>query len=180
MKYCKKFKAYFVKNQYEEIRNGYGLYLRRWKLFPRNKVFNIYLHQIILSDERVYHDHRYASLSFVLKGQMIESIHPDRVRLVKPWRAYFRSPTMMHFLTLFGENPVWTLFIAGPEVKRWGFMGKHGWVEHKEFLKMSYCMEINNEKREGRNNKKPLTSTIKELIPVDILRKIEGIFGDKS
>jgi len=131
----KKLKAYLRANHYEEVRNSYGLYLRRWKLFPRNKVFNIYLHQIILSDERVYHDHRYASLSLVLKGQMVECIHPDRVRVVKPWRVYYRSSTMMHFLTLFGEKPVWTLFIVGPEVKPWGFMTEHGWVENREYLR---------------------------------------------
>ena len=83
----------------------------------------------------VYHDHRYASLSFVLKGQMVECIDPDRVRIVKPWRFYYRSSTMMHFLTLFGEKPVWTLFIVGPEVKRWGFMTERGWVENKEYLR---------------------------------------------
>jgi len=139
----KKLKAYLAENHYEEIRNTYGLYLRRWKLFPRNKVFNIYLHQILLSDERVYHDHRYASLSFVLKGRMMESIYPDRVRLVKPWRAYYRGSTLLHFLNLlpeeplriFGEKPVWTLFITGPEVKRWGFMTEQGWVENEEYLR---------------------------------------------
>jgi len=148
----KKLKRYLAENHYEEIRNAYGLYLRRWKLFPRNKVFNIYLHQILLSDERIYHDHRYASLSFVLKGQMMECIlvphsimanafekttkHSDRYRLVKRWRVYYRSSRMLHFLTLFGEKPVWTLFIAGPEVKDWGFMGKRGWVGHEEYLEM--------------------------------------------
>lgn len=130
----KKLKAYLAEKHYKEIRNAYGLYLRRWKLFPRNRVFNIYLHQILLSDERVYHDHRYASLAFVLKGRMIESIHPDRNRLVKPWRFYYRSSTMLHFLTLFGEKPVWTLFITGPEVKPWGFMTERGWVENEEYL----------------------------------------------
>jgi len=135
MDFYKKLKAYLVANHYEEVRNSYGLYLRRWKLFPRNRVFNIYLHQILLSDERIYHDHRYASLSFILKGQMIESIHPDRARRVKPWRFYYRSSTMMHFLTLFGEKPVWTLFITGPEVKPWGFMTERGWVGHEDYLR---------------------------------------------
>lgn len=132
---CKKLKRYLAENHYEGIRNAYGLYLRRWKLFPRNKIFNIYLHQILLSDERVYHDHRYASLSFVLKGQMIESTHPDRHRVVKPWRVYYRSSTLLHFLTLFGEPPVWTLFITGPELKDWGFMTKQGWVESQKYLR---------------------------------------------
>ena len=146
----KKLKAYLAENHYEEIRNSYGLYLRRWKLFPRNRVFNIYLHQILLSDERVHHDHRYASLSFVLKGRMIESIlpshlrpvigrhmfpTPDKDRVVKPWRVYYRSSTMLHLLTLFGEKPVWTLFIAVPEVKPWGFMTEQGWVGHEEYLR---------------------------------------------
>ena len=98
-------------------------------------MFNVYLHQILLSDERVYHDHRYASLSFVLKGQMIESIHRDRNRLVKPWRTYYRNSTMLHFLTLFGEKPVWTLFVTGPELKEWGFMVDRGWISNEEYLR---------------------------------------------
>jgi len=140
----KKLKAYLAENHYQEIRNSYGLYLRRWKLFPRNKVFNIYLHQLLLSDEGVYHDHRYASLSFVLKGQMLECINPwklgdtmrpSQTRVVEPWRFYYRSSTMLHFLTLFGEKPVWTLFITGPELKDWGFMTERGWVESEEYLR---------------------------------------------
>lgn len=134
MKPYKKLKDYFKNNHYEEIHNTYGLYLRRWKLFPRNKVCNVYLHQILLSDEYVYHDHRYASLSFVLKGQIVECIYPDRVRLLKTFRVYYRSSTMMHFLTLFEENPVWTLFITGSELKDWGFMTDNGWVGNREYL----------------------------------------------
>lgn len=131
----KTLKSYLAENHYEEIRNAYGLYLRRWKLFPRNRVFNVYLHQILLSDERVFHDHRYASLSFVLSGKMIESIAPDRNRLVRPWRFYYRSSTLLHFLTLFGEKPVWTLFVTGPRTKQWGFMTEQGWVASEEYLK---------------------------------------------
>lgn len=137
----KKLKACLAENHYEEIHNAYGLYLRRWKLFPRNRLFNIYLHQILLSDERVYHDHRYASLSFVLKGRMIENLSdlykwPSyQWRIIRPWWFYYRSSTMLHYLTLFGEKPVWTLFITGPELKEWGFMVDRGWISNEEYLR---------------------------------------------
>jgi len=35
-----------------------------------------------------------------------------------------------------------------------------------------YCMDINKDKREEINSNEPLTSTIKELISPDILRKL--------
>ena len=38
-----------------------------------------------------------------------------------------------------------------------------------------YCMDINRDKREERNSNEPLTSTIKELISPDILRKLMEI-----
>ncbi|MDZ7823006.1 MAG: hypothetical protein U5K75_02470 [Ahrensia sp.] len=48
-------------------------YMRRWFIIPRNRWFNIYLHEIVRSDDdRALHDHPWWSLSLVLDGQMLE------------------------------------------------------------------------------------------------------------
>lgn len=44
-------------------------YLLRWWIIPRNKVFNIYLHRFMRSDEdRALHDHPWSNLSILLRG----------------------------------------------------------------------------------------------------------------
>jgi hypothetical protein len=44
-------------------------YLRRWWLIPRNRWFNLYLHNILRDDDdRALHDHPWANLSILLRG----------------------------------------------------------------------------------------------------------------
>ena len=48
-------------------------YLRRWWIIPRNRLFNIYLHQILRSDDdRALHDHPWINCSIILKGRYME------------------------------------------------------------------------------------------------------------
>lgn len=48
-------------------------YLLRWFVIPRNKVFNVYLHQFLRSDDdRALHDHPWVNLSILLRGGYIE------------------------------------------------------------------------------------------------------------
>jgi hypothetical protein len=48
-------------------------YLRRWYVIPRNPVFNIYLHEIVRSDEdRALHCHPWINLSILLEGSYVE------------------------------------------------------------------------------------------------------------
>jgi len=109
-------------------------YLQRWWLIPRNRWFNIYLHKFQHSDDdRAQHDHPWASLSFCLKGKMIEH-HWARKRRIKRFVPYFRSPRFAHRLELV-EGPVWTLFFTGPKVREWGFYMQPGswWVHWATF-----------------------------------------------
>jgi hypothetical protein len=44
-------------------------YLLRWWVIPRNKVFNVYLHLFLRSDDdRALHDHPWANASMLLRG----------------------------------------------------------------------------------------------------------------
>lgn len=48
-------------------------YMRRWWLIPRNRFFNIYLHNILRSDDdRALHDHPWRWCSILLRGAYFE------------------------------------------------------------------------------------------------------------
>ena len=48
-------------------------YLHRWHILPRNRWCNIYLHRFVGDDDdRALHDHPWWSVSFLLKGAMLE------------------------------------------------------------------------------------------------------------
>lgn len=103
-----------------------GDYLWRWYLIPRNRFFNIYLHKFMRSDDdRALHDHPWWSLSFLLKGELLE--HNFRCkRHIPRWIPILRSAKFAHRLELV-KGPVWTLFITGPRIRQWGFYCPQGW-----------------------------------------------------
>lgn len=110
-------------------------YLRRWWIIPRNRFFNIYLHNFLKSDDdRALHDHMYVNASILLKGYYLE--HTKRGQFTrKRWHIYFRRPSTAHRVEILPECPsVWTLFITGPRVRDWGFHCPNGWRHWKEFV----------------------------------------------
>ena len=59
-------------------------YMRRWFVVPRNEFSNLYLHEILRSDDdRALHDHPWPSRSFIIDGGYFEHL-PGNVR---EWRA---------------------------------------------------------------------------------------------
>jgi hypothetical protein len=120
-------------------------YLRRWWVIPRNAYFNIYLHQILKSDDpRALHDHPWWNISFILKGGYFEVMpkwygitgRPCGVR--RKWRGrfalIFRRATAAHRLEVSPGRPCWSLFITGRIVRKWGFWCPKGWRHWKEFV----------------------------------------------
>lgn len=109
-------------------------YLRRWWLIPRNRWFNLYLHNILRDDDdRALHDHPWVNLSIVLRGAYRE-VTPLGAYLRKRGSFVFRSATASHRLEV-ESGPVWTLFITGPVVREWGFHCPKAWVPWREFVK---------------------------------------------
>lgn len=135
-------------------------YLLRWYLIPRNRLFNVYLHQFLRSDDdRALHDHPWASLSIILEGLGYDEVLPDpdpadttRWRIVRRpvgsvvFRPRARSAHRVQLLPhpswhVAGfmsansgpEAPCWTLFITGPRVREWGFWCPKGWRHWREF-----------------------------------------------
>jgi hypothetical protein len=86
----------------------------------------VYLHKFTGSDDdRALHDHPWGSVSFLLKGDLLE--HRLNSRRVIPWLVpVLRSAKFLHRLEVL-QGPVWTLFITGPRVREWGFLCPNGW-----------------------------------------------------
>ena len=115
-------------------------YLRRWWIIPRNRFFNIYLHNILHDDEdRALHDHPWHNVSIVLSGGYIE-VTPRGSFCRDQGSITFRRATTAHRLVLrkthpqAQSKPAWTLFIAGPVIREWGFHCRKGWVHWRDFV----------------------------------------------
>jgi hypothetical protein len=112
-------------------------YMRRWWIIPRNRFFNIYLHQFLRSDDdRALHDHPWINLSILLDGDYTEhTIEAGGVRKavhysVGDWK--FRRAKAAHRIEI--ESPCWSLFITGPIVREWGFHCPNGWRPWQLFV----------------------------------------------
>ncbi len=113
-------------------------YMRRWWLLPDNRWFNVYLHQILRSDDdRALHDHPFHSISLMLDGGCFEVTARGR-RWVGPGALRFRGPWLAHRLELAnrGRRAAWTLFIRGPRIREWGFYCASGWVPWQRYVSL--------------------------------------------
>lgn len=133
-----------------------GAYLRRWWLLPRNRYFNVYLHEFLRDDDdRALHDHPWPWLSFLLAGSYLE--HTIRaggiqraslrtagsLKVSGPWRAHRIALTRRVLGGQVRPAPCWTLFITGPQLRSWGFhCPKAGWKPWREFTAQGKPGEI--------------------------------------
>ena len=135
-------------------RSGPDIYLRRWYVIPRNPIFNIYLHNFLMSDVDNYlHTHPWIfNISFLLNGSYLEHLpkntndwflNKSREEIVVkryPFIPIFRFGYAIHRIELLKDNklklrPIWTIFITGPVIRSWFFVCPWGFRDHKEFLK---------------------------------------------
>lgn len=131
-------------------------YLRRWFLTPwsrddhplkRKRLPNIYLHQILRSDDdRALHDHPWVNMSIILWGGYIEHVFErppvegiELPPVVQKRRRFlsvvYRRADQAHRLELYRkekrhgrlagyvEKPCWSLFITWRKRRPWGFWG---------------------------------------------------------
>ena len=114
-------------------------YLLRWWVIPRNRFFNIYLHQMLRDDDdRALHDHPWFNLSIIL-GIGYKEITPAGSFIRRRLQLIFRKATAAHRLELFRDAqgtpiPTWSLFITGPVIRTWGFHCPKGWVQWRDFV----------------------------------------------
>lgn len=123
-----------------EIGGSEDPYLRRWHVIPRNRFFNIYLHEFCKSDEdRALHDHPWWSASIILRGRYIEHFKDAPFRVRSAGQIGARRATTAHRIQLFLDKECkpahcWTLFITGPVVREWGFHCPQGWRHWRKFV----------------------------------------------
>jgi len=124
-------------------------YLLRWHIIPRNRFFNIYLHQFLRDDDdRALHDHPWGSVSIILKGEYMEHLADGSQRWADCGTIRFRRAKTAHRISLrwdftkevmreggaqFARKPAWTLFITGRRVREWGFHCPQGWRHWRDF-----------------------------------------------
>lgn len=113
-------------------------YLLRWWAIPRNRLFNIYLHEFRRSDDdRALHDHPWFNCSVLLSGRYIEhTIAAGGVHRKVERRAgavKFRAPWSAHRVELIDGQVCRTLFITGPRLRAWGFHCPEGWRPWRKF-----------------------------------------------
>jgi hypothetical protein len=114
-------------------------YMLRWWVIPRNRIFNLYLHQVLRSDDdRALHDHPWLNCSLLIEGRYAEhtiaagGVHRRAVRAAGAIKV--RGAKAAHRLELIDGHPVVTLFLTGPRVRSWGFhCPEQGWVHWEDF-----------------------------------------------
>src|SRR3546814_7255198 len=75
-------------------------YLRRWYIIPRNRWFNVYLHEFLRDDDdRALHDHPWVNLSILLRGQYVEHTATGAT-LRRAGAIKLRLPTATHRIAL--------------------------------------------------------------------------------
>ena len=109
-------------------------YLRRWWLIPRNPFCNVYLHEILHSDDdRAFHDHPWQNTSFIIAGGYIEHT-PSGVFHRQAGDVVSRAADALHRLEVIPGQSAISLFITGPTVREWGFDCPKGWVHWSDFV----------------------------------------------
>lgn len=108
-------------------------YMRRWWVIPRNRMFNLYLHEINKSDDdRAFHDHPWVNTSFLIRGSYIE--HTPEGRFVRRAGDMIERPAnALHRLEVVDNARVISLFSTGPIIRQWGFDCPQGWRHWKDF-----------------------------------------------
>lgn len=122
--------------------NG-ALYMRRW-VAQIARLGSIRLHYIARPDPaRHLHDHPWDFVSFVLRGWYEEvyegRIHGSRIAEFTRRRRWLNAQrfraTHAHQITAVAPGGCWTLVLAGPLRRVWGFETAAGWIDFRTYLK---------------------------------------------
>lgn len=126
------------------------VHFRRWRILA-TPWFNIYIHNILRSDEDAHpHDHPWNFLSFVLWGGYSEEWRPANEDWMfrkgfslykskrRPGTFVYHNAKDFHKLTLL-KGSAWTLvFTFGKRRPSWGYQTEHGWIDHKAYRELKY------------------------------------------
>ncbi len=122
------------------------LYLRRWFLSPRTWRYKLFLHDIRKGDtNRDPHNHPWPFRTLTLSGGYDETTfypggHRETFKRTRFGTYAHHKATHVHKISLYSKSPTWTLVLAGPGERSWGFwiMGQYCYedrfVDHKDYL----------------------------------------------
>lgn len=124
-------------------------YVHRWRLAPRGKNANAYIHIFYRDDhDSALHDHRYRNTSIILRGQCHEHFHTEPLTVKGDRFVTFaelrsegdivqREATTPHRISLIDKVPMTTIFFTGEEEREWGFHTVNGWMHWKIFTALN-------------------------------------------
>ena len=123
-------------------------YLHRRFLLPRNRFFNIYLHKFLSSDEAdALHDHPWHSLSFLIRGLLVETTETQNGVLVhevlKAPLMKFRSATYKHRLSTVGipPKPPMSVIFTANVIRNWGFWCEEEFIPWDQYHSQGGCQD---------------------------------------
>jgi hypothetical protein len=112
-----------------------GPWMTRYTLFKRGRAWpRVFVHHIHRSDEsrEHLHDHPWSFVSVILRGGYWEETKAGR-RFYRPGLVLVRPAEWAHRLELNPGAQAWSLVIAGPIWRDWGFHTAAGWVHWKRY-----------------------------------------------
>lgn len=92
------------------------VFMRCWQPAPL-----IHLHQIVRSDDAVFHDHEWDFASLILRGGYVE-VMPEAQRRYEAGSLRFMRADRWHFIKLENGMTAWSLVITGPRRQTMGFL----------------------------------------------------------
>ena len=123
------------------------IHFRRYRLLS-TPWFNLYIHNILHSDEDVHpHDHPWHFISLILWGGYIErwmsAYENYRFWMGRPLRTdkhtmgsvIFHNAKDFHQITLLKPS-VWTLVFTWGKRKSWGYQTRSGWIDHQTYRQL--------------------------------------------
>ena len=125
-------------------------YLDRMRLLD-TRLFGIYLHRFLSSDDVCLHDHPWPFISIILRGGYSEQTpfgtikNPDssnaevETKWYPPLSVLFRPATWTHRIVIDSRRPPISLVIRGKRARMWGFYTLRGWVPWRQYAKKDQC-----------------------------------------
>ena len=123
----------------EPLLERYYVFLKDRTWFP----FNVFVHKFCKSDPDDVHDHPWPYATLILKGGYYEWLPQfnskgEKIGELQVWRrpGHFRicGANSYHRIELDPSVECWSLFMPGPQKRKWGFLVGNKWIESEEYL----------------------------------------------
>ena len=119
-----------------QVHHRRRLYLNRWHVLRHDPELNetgsnTYIHQFLIGDPEVPHDHPWPNTSVILHGSYVEWT-PEGEFTRRVGDIVSRPANALHAIIKMEPSTI-TWFQTGSKEREWGFQTETGWVHWKEF-----------------------------------------------